>query len=103
MLTTINQLGTRLKQFRICDATVELYHLKPEPRDIGSYVMTFREKKKKKGVVLECGLTRYGVDTVVQAFRERTIVLENLLARAYRLLEEDLRLKTRKKTASLPA
>ena len=76
MLTTINQLGTRLKQFRVCGAAVELYHLKPEPRDMGSYVMTFRE---------------------------RTVIIENVLAKAYRLLDEDRRLKARKKTASLPA
>lgn len=97
LLTEINKLGERLKQFRICDAAIELYRLKPEPRDMGSYVLTFREYRKKKGVVLQCGLTKYGVDTVVQAFRERTIRPEVLLTKAYRLIDEARRPKTPRK------
>jgi hypothetical protein len=54
-----------------CSDWVEVYQLKPRPKDQGEYLFAFRKKSKRKVFPLMTGLTMGGVEVIIKSLTRR--------------------------------
>ena len=64
------RVGTRIG---IYDGFVELYEIIPNPETDGPFVMVFREKRKKEALPLLCGITKGGIQIIMNSWRAKRI------------------------------
>lgn len=61
------------------DGYVEIYKIKPQPKEMGAFFLAYRMKYAKKVVQLHCGMTAGGAKTMISAFNKRMVNLTALL------------------------
>lgn len=66
-------------QFLLCGSPIQIRKLTPAPTMEGEFFLAFRETRCSPIIPLFCGITRYGVSVMIDAFQNRRYSPTNLL------------------------
>ncbi len=64
------RVGTRIG---IGDGFLELYEIIPNPEADGPFIMVFREKRKKEAIPILCGITKGGIQVIMNSWKAKKI------------------------------